>query len=515
MRLAAVCLIRDECDIVESFVRHNLTLLDRLYVLDNSSTDSTPHILQNLVAEGLPLVIVPDKDGDYYQARMTLKLMKLALNDERWDFVFPLDCDEFIQASDRRFLEAALADLADDTIGLSNYVQYIPKETDDYSEQDVVRRVVHRAEVRPKLVGKVVVPGRLVAHPEFSISEGNHRAALAGKHLSSRRVDQLDLAHFPIRSIEQFVSRAVVSHLAWISRSDYNPTWAQHFRVYYSNLKNRPTVTLTDLTEAMSYYIDSYSEGGPPDSVAVICAPFTPGYERLRYGNLIAVKILPRVMGMAEGLIEQLQHARALAQNSLAVTTVGGSPTAPMSLKGSTDSPLGPYAVIGHWNDVSAWRANHLRMLRADGMSPIAGTPSIRLVEDKNESWRNIQTAMRPRRERPIKIAAEVRFESMERQAVLMMIAGTDRFSGKLDPRKRQTSTFTLGGGTASNCVATPMNDDWWRIELTGMLPSGSGEDAAYLVIAITKDGFRENYCGDGKSGISVGTVTVLQGLPN
>ena len=46
MRLAGIAIVRNECDIVEAFVRHNEAVLDRLYILDNDSSDGTLEILQ-------------------------------------------------------------------------------------------------------------------------------------------------------------------------------------------------------------------------------------------------------------------------------------------------------------------------------------------------------------------------------------------------------------------------------------------------------------------------------------
>ena len=57
MHLAAVSIVRSECDIIEPFVRHNATFFDRLYILDHRSTDTTPDILRRLADDGLPLVL--------------------------------------------------------------------------------------------------------------------------------------------------------------------------------------------------------------------------------------------------------------------------------------------------------------------------------------------------------------------------------------------------------------------------------------------------------------------------
>ena len=60
MRIVGVAMVRNEADIVEAFVRHNLTQVDALTVVDHGSTDGTSEILAALVAEGLPLALERD-----------------------------------------------------------------------------------------------------------------------------------------------------------------------------------------------------------------------------------------------------------------------------------------------------------------------------------------------------------------------------------------------------------------------------------------------------------------------
>ena len=46
MRLLAAAHVRNEADIVEAFVRHNLALLDGIAIVDHMSVDETPDILR-------------------------------------------------------------------------------------------------------------------------------------------------------------------------------------------------------------------------------------------------------------------------------------------------------------------------------------------------------------------------------------------------------------------------------------------------------------------------------------
>jgi hypothetical protein len=51
MRLVGATIVRDAADIIEAFVRHNLTVLDGLAIVDHGSVDGTSEILGALVAE--------------------------------------------------------------------------------------------------------------------------------------------------------------------------------------------------------------------------------------------------------------------------------------------------------------------------------------------------------------------------------------------------------------------------------------------------------------------------------
>ena len=46
MRIASVSIVKDEADIIEAFVRHNLVFVDRMFIIDDRSSDNTSEILQ-------------------------------------------------------------------------------------------------------------------------------------------------------------------------------------------------------------------------------------------------------------------------------------------------------------------------------------------------------------------------------------------------------------------------------------------------------------------------------------
>jgi hypothetical protein len=171
------------------------------------------------------------------------------------------------------------------------------------------------------------------------------------------------------------------------------------------------------------------------------------------------------------------------------------------------------FELVELWFDVSTWHANNLRMETTSQRAPTHGAAVTQLVEDSQNTWRNIQVAVKIARERPIRVSAEIRLESVGRQPVLMVLSGGERFAGTVNRATRITSSFRLGRAVVSSCNATPLPDNWWRIELVGILSRHVGSDPVFVCIAITRDAFREDYLGNGKSGIAVGAVSLAQEL--
>jgi hypothetical protein len=168
-------------------------------------------------------------------------------------------------------------------------------------------------------------------------------------------------------------------------------------------------------------------------------------------------------------------------------------------------------ATHAEWLDVSSWRANNLHMEPSDAAAPTPKAKVVRLVENTQNTWRNIQTEIKAESDLPIKISVEVKFDTNSRGVIVMVLTAKDRFACNFSPATGRTADLTLGRATVSECTVTALGDGWWRLVLVGGLPTRWRDQGTYLSIAITAQGFDEDYQGDGKSGISVGSVTLTQ----
>jgi glycosyltransferase involved in cell wall biosynthesis len=106
MKLWGVAMARNEADVIEAFIRHNLTVLDGLAIVDHGSTDATPAILAALSAEGLPLQIEVNTGLEFKQSEIVTQLARRILATTDADFIFLLDADEFLKVPSRPRLEA-------------------------------------------------------------------------------------------------------------------------------------------------------------------------------------------------------------------------------------------------------------------------------------------------------------------------------------------------------------------------------------------------------------------------
>lgn len=225
MSVAAVMLVKDEADIVETTVRHLLTQVDEVFVQDNLSTDGTREILAELALDGR-VMFRDDPEVGYWQARKTTALAREALECGH-DWVLPCDADEiWIPAAGGSTIAAVLGEMGGEVgrVGAAVLNHYATGD-DAHHEPNPVRRIRWRT-AHP--LGLPKTAARL--HPEIEIHAGNHNATASWD--SQVWVEgRLEVHHFPYRSADQFVRKAVNGCAAY-RQTDLPRGTGQHWREY-------------------------------------------------------------------------------------------------------------------------------------------------------------------------------------------------------------------------------------------------------------------------------------------
>lgn len=206
----------NEVDIIEPFVRHHCALFDLMLVIDDRSTDGSWDILCNLRDEGLPLLLFHETDVDWGQTEFTTRLMHLAFEEHGADWVAPLDADEFIEPPAGAGLADCLPSTMDDPVQLRWYNFAWHRSIAEDEKNPVVRLQVRMPSRTDST--KVIIPrAALRGDKEARLSNGNHGLFREGEAARAIYCPELPLCHYPIRSVQQFISKAVINRLRYMT----------------------------------------------------------------------------------------------------------------------------------------------------------------------------------------------------------------------------------------------------------------------------------------------------------
>jgi hypothetical protein len=278
MRIVGATIVRNEADLIEAFVRHQLRLLDELLVIDHGSTDRTPAIVRQLGAEGLPVRLVHSSTLGFRQASELTRAIAGWHADSPFDACFALDADEFIAghpvaAIDRDRFRQALLPLARTDAATLRWTTYLPPTPERRGLSHPLERMPLRLADEPRALRKVVLGRPLLDRSDWTLAPGNHgvvrvRSGGQAEPVQPVPLDALRLAHLPIRSSGQLAQKAVLGWLAHrlafgelALRSNVN----QHWRRVTDRIAAGQTLDDAALLQAA---LTLYADGGLDESTA-------------------------------------------------------------------------------------------------------------------------------------------------------------------------------------------------------------------------------------------------------
>ena len=281
MKLVSVTMIKNDGDIVEAFVRHHLSLLDHVVILDHGSTDSTPRILRALQAENLRLTVLNDDSLSFQQGPRVTELARQAFSRLGADFVLPLDADEFLRVDSRSVLEEALAGIPAGRCGQIAWRNHVVTEQDDVASLNPVERMKFRASFEPREEHKVVLSRTMIEDPRWEVSPGSHYLTRVSPHGTETAVASYlptaRLAHYPIRSQEQLHQKIILGWLAYRLQDPVDIKAANtsvsadaqfwHWKDLFASILNDPVVSTAKLQQyALALYVNKrrISDSNPP-----------------------------------------------------------------------------------------------------------------------------------------------------------------------------------------------------------------------------------------------------------
>jgi hypothetical protein len=308
MQLWGLSMVRNEADVVEAFVRHNLRFLDGLTVIDHRSRDGTTEILGALQHELSPLDVVADSTPAFFQAERMTEMARRLFADRRADYVLLLDADEFIKVKSRASLERALGTLPPEAHGLARWAQYVPEQFDLPLCSSHFR---WRRDFDRRLPDKAVLSRYFLSNPSQYVVSGNHLVDDPVRkkppvHIRFAR-DELVIAHLPVRSKAQLTTKIVVSYPAHLATAPINVQQAHHWRALYESLRDGSNLSNTVLRDIACNYGLPTDQWQPADTVRLIDDPVDVLFDQ-RYSALATSDPLRLLMGFVEDLLRAQSH---------------------------------------------------------------------------------------------------------------------------------------------------------------------------------------------------------------
>lgn len=278
-------MVKNEADIVEPFVRHNLRYVDRMYVFDHNSIDGTSDLLTSLRAEGLSIELISSQGvlatGAKLQAEITTQLFYTVFARERIGTYVFLDADEFLHHPDGKAgMLAELSELGHLTVMRVPWVTHvIPEKPHESYFSDPPRTFgqVRRLET-PQYFKATLNVGRPKL-PSLRITKGNHDIRyVSGASLPAVDARSLSLRHVPVRSEVQVFQKAV---LGWLGTLRSHPD-ARHHRISHQQMEifdlicNGPGIS----PETLHRLSCSYAQDGFSNELIEVDASSIFHYER-------------------------------------------------------------------------------------------------------------------------------------------------------------------------------------------------------------------------------------------
>ncbi len=245
MRIASITGAKNESDIIESFVRHNSRYIDDFYFVDDS-VDKTPEILQRLAAEGYHIQKVNLDTRDYQHSKVMTSVTRFINAERKYDWIFYLDADEILYAPSKdAFLNVLQAHAADE-IGVLHHLEMASNGRPFFESLNPLKECFNLRSIQSQ-TNKIFIRGDM--YDKVVIGPGQHNAHRVDEQEVKYFASGMQLAHYPVRSAAQYVTRSIIIYASLIAKLNKIPGEGNHAVRQYEWLKQRGfEVTPEDVT---------------------------------------------------------------------------------------------------------------------------------------------------------------------------------------------------------------------------------------------------------------------------
>lgn len=293
-KIWAVATVKNEKDIIESFCRYTLQICDGLLIRDDNSADNTKEIINQLIKEGLQIVLCekPASGGsEFSQYQSVLNtFIRQAFEEYGADWVLPLDADEFPFCPD-------FSNPRDELEKLDESVEYRLYTRTYILEKPVTQNTVflpYQFQTflrypKEKQMTKTLLSRKLYLEYNAQLPAGHHHLVYNCETLPEIVFwDRLFVAHFPFRSAGQMLAKVILGELNYKASFD-RKNQGLHWNLMYNSIKESQAVD-DGLIRRFSLMYSGIFETGADSQEPVLTEPFRTDFLNepvyLKYTNL-------------------------------------------------------------------------------------------------------------------------------------------------------------------------------------------------------------------------------------
>ena len=256
--ITVIGMVKNAADVIETYIRANALVADNFVILNNMCTDRTVYILECLIKEGYQIEIIDDNEPAYNQSEKMTNLAKYAVEKYHSDIVIPIDDDEILVGPPEVELKKVLPMLPDDIVYRVTWRVYGPTQ-DDSDDICIAKRQTVCFSRNHKTLFKSIIPRKVCEMPGFMIMQGNHVVLVDGG-IKTMDLEELFMAHYPCRSIEQLESKALVGWTNYLI-TNRMARWGHQWESMYNKIKNGEQLGLDEQWQFCASYITDMVNG--------------------------------------------------------------------------------------------------------------------------------------------------------------------------------------------------------------------------------------------------------------
>jgi hypothetical protein len=262
--VAAIAMVKDECDIITRTVMNMSFHVDAMIVADNGSTDGTRDLLDALAdVVRVPMFVLDDPQVGYEQSRKMTAMAHLAHTKYGASWIVPFDADEFWKSDNDRIADVLSSVHPSQQHAEAALFDYVATGTDKAGIHDPIARIQWRRRNSAPLP-KVACRW----HEDMIIEMGNHGVSYRG-YVPDPVLPQFTIGHFPYRSPQQVITKIRNGAKAYAATNlpDY---YGAHWRGWGRILDEQGEEAIIDLFHKWHYrkdptaFVDIDGERQPP-----------------------------------------------------------------------------------------------------------------------------------------------------------------------------------------------------------------------------------------------------------